>query len=246
MVIPAKSVGIAYISTFTVVDSYIIDDPFYSLYPYDNTQVYDDPLRSSSQASNRARQKSTNEEGMSWTHPPAFPPRGNSVSGQGAYESEEPQHQLFPISTAGYVIPTNAIASYAGTHATDGYTTDGYAPVDETQYHSVYQAEQSSQQLPMGSGESTSEVPFDIYGDLAIDPSLDASSPVNDVPQSTSIEGMQSDVHSDESAVKEPGVDVPVTASDESEEEEGLVEEAFEIPTIEVSYMSPTLCNLGG
>lgn len=178
---------------------------------------------------------------MSWTHPPAFPPRGNSVSGEGAYQSEEPQHQLFPVSTAGYGIPTNAIASYAGTH-----TADGYAPVDETQYHSVYQAEQLVQQLPIGSGELTSGVPFDIYGDLAIDPSLDASSAVNDVLQSTSIEGMKSDAHSDEPAVKELRVDVPVNASEESEKEEGVVEETFDIPTIEVSYMSLTLHNLGG
>ncbi len=184
---------------------------------------------------------------MSWTHPPAFPPPSNSVSGQGDYQSEEPQHhQLFPVSTAGYGIPTNAIASYAGTHTADGYIADGFAPVDETQYHSVYQAEQSVQQLPMGSGGLASGVPFDIYGDLAIDPSLDASRAGNDVLQSKPIEGMQSNVHSAEPAVKEPRVDVPATTSEESEEGERVVEVAFEIPIIEVGYMSLTLCNLGG
>ena len=186
---------------------------------------------------------------MSWTYPPAFPPRDSSILGHGAYQSEEPQHQLFPVSTAGYGIPTSAIASYANTYTTDGYTADGYAPADETQYHSVYQAEQSVQQLPTGPRELASEVPFDpvdIYGDLAIDPSLDASTAVNDVLQRTSIEGIQSDVRKDEPAVKEPRVDVPATAIEELEGVEEVVEEAFEIPTIEVGYMFLTLCNLGG
>ena len=182
---------------------------------------------------------------MSWTYPPAFPPRDNSILDPEAYQSEEPQHQLFPVSTAGYGIPTSAIASYANRYTADGYTADGYAPVDETQYHSVYQAEQSVQKLPMSPGESTSGAPFDIYGDLAIDPNLDASGAVDDVPQRTSIEGIQSDVRRDEPAVMEPRVDVPAIAIQESEEVEGVVEEAFDIPTIEVGYMSLTHCNLG-
>lgn len=186
---------------------------------------------------------------MSWTYPPAFPPRDNSVLGHGTYQGEEPQHQLFPVSTAGYGIPTSAMASYANTYTADGYSADGYAPVDETQYHSVYQGEQSVQKLPMGPGELTSGVPFDavdIYGDLDIDPSLDASRAVDDVPQSTSIEGMQSDAYRDDPVVEEPRVDIPATAIQESGEVEEVVEQAFEIPTIEVGYMSLTLCNLGG
>lgn len=222
---------------------YIIVDPYYSLYSYDNTtQDYGDPLHPSSQIANRARQKSTNEEGMSWTYPPAFPQRDNSISGHEAYQSEEPHHQVFPVSTDGYGIPTSVMASYAGT-----CTADGYAPLDETQYHSVYQAEQSVQRLPIGSVELTSGVPFDtvdIYADLAIDPSLDAVKAVNDVPQSTSIEGIQPSIHMEGPAVQQSTVDVLATASEEPEEGEGVVEESFEIPTIEVCFISPALCNL--
>jgi hypothetical protein len=225
----------------------MIADSYYSLYSYDNaSQGYVDSLHSSSHTSNRARQKSISEEGMSWTYPPAFPPRGNSVSGHGAYQSEEPHHQVFPVSTAGYGVPT---ASYADTYTADGYTEDGYAPVDETQYHSVFQAEPSVQQSPMGPAEITSRVPFDavdIYADLAIDPSLDAANAMCDVPQSTFIEGIQSDLHTDEPAVKEPSDDVPTIGSEESEKVEDVVEELVQIPTIEVGFISPALCNLGG
>jgi len=171
---------------------------------------------------------------MSWTYPPAFPPRSNSVSGHRVYQnqSEEPHHQVFPVSTDGYGIPTSVISSYANI-----YTADGYAPLDETQYHSAYQAEQSVQRLPMDAAELTSRVPFDnvdIYADLAIDPSLDTARAVSDVPQSTSIEGIQSDVH----------MDVPAPASDESGVVEGVVEESSEIPTIEVRSISLTPSNL--
>lgn len=179
---------------------------------------------------------------MSWTYPPAFPQRGDSISGHGAYQSEEPHHQVFPVSPDGYGIPTSVMASYAGT-----CTADGYAPLDETQYHSIYQEEQPVQRLPIGSAELASGVPFDtvdIYADLAIDPSLDALEAVNDVPQSTSIEGIQSSFHTEGPAVKECRVDVSATASEEPEEGEGVAEESFEIPTIEVGFISLTLCNL--
>jgi len=181
---------------------------------------------------------------MSWTYPPAFPPRSNSVSGHRVYQnqSEEPHHQVFPVSIDGYGIPTSVISSYANT-----YTADGYAPLDETQYHSVYQAEQSVQRLPMDAAELTPTVPFDtvdIYADLAIDPSLDTTRAVNDVPQSTSIEGIQSGVHMEAPAHKEPRVDVLAPASDESEVVEGVVEESSEIPTIEVRFISLTPSNL--
>jgi hypothetical protein len=178
---------------------------------------------------------------MSWTYPPAFPPRGNSVSGHGDYPIEEPNHPVFPVSTDGYGVPTSVVSSYA-----DRYTADGYASLDETQYHSVYQAEQSVQRLPMGSAELTSGVPFDtvdIDADLAIDPSLDAAKVVDDVPQGTSIEGIRSDMHMEEPAVKGPRVNVPVTASEEPEEVEGEIEESFEIPTIEVGFTSLALYN---
>ena len=242
VVIRVKLVGISNASSFAVIESlYVaIADPYYSLYSFDNTsQGYADALHSSSQTSNRARQKSTYEEGMSWTYPPAFPPRSNSVSGHETCQSEEPHHQVFPVSTAGYGIPTSMMASYA-----DAYTADGYAPVDETQYHSVYQAERSAQQLPMGSTELASGVPFDtidIYADLAIDPSLDAAEAITGVSQSTSIEGTRSGVPTDE-----PTVDVPVTATEESEEVEGVVEESAEIPVIEVGFVFPAVWNLDG
>ena len=237
-VIPAKSVGIDHISPFAIIDSlYVaIADPYYSLYSYDNTsQGYVDPLRSSCQNSNRAHQRSTNEEGISWTYPPAFPPRSNSVSGHESCQIEEP-HRAFPVSTAGYGIPTGVIANYA-----DIYSTDGYAPVDETQYHTVYQAEQSVQQPPMRPAELASGVPFDsvdIYADLAIDPNLDDAKAVNDVSQSPSIEEVQSGAPMEDPAVERPGVDVPVTASEEPEEGEWVVEESVEIPAIEVSPIS--------
>lgn len=235
VVIPVKLVGISFSFSFAVIDSLCvaIADPYYSLYSFDNaSQGYVDPLRSSDQTSNRARQRSTHEEGMSWTYPPAFPPRSNSVSGDGTCQSEEPHHRMFSVSTAGYGIPTSMIASYA-----DAYTTDGYAPVDETQYHSVYQAEQPVELPPMGPTGLVSGVPFDtvdIYGDLASDPNLDAPKTVNDVSRSTSIERIQSGVPTDEPAVDEPTVDVPVTATEESEE---VVEESVEIPAIEVGLV---------
>jgi len=181
---------------------------------------------------------------MSWTYPPAFPPQSNSVSAHGAYQSEEPHHQVFPVSTAGCGILTSARSSYADPYTADQYTADGYAPVDETQYQSIYQAEQSVQKPPIGRAELTSGVPFDaidIYADLAIDPSLDTAKAVSDVPESTSIEGTQSGVHTDEPAFQEPRVDLPATASGESEEVEEVVEESIEIPTIEVGFIPSPL-----
>jgi hypothetical protein len=239
VIIPAKSVGITYISSFTVIDSLHVPTagPYYSLYPLDHSsQIYVEQLRSSGQTSNRVRQRATDEEGMSWTSPPAFPPRGNSVSGHGTRQSEELHHRVFPVSTDGYRVPTSVIASDA-----DTYSTDGYSPVDKTQYHSLYQAEQSAQQPPVGPTILVSEVHFssvDIYADLAIDPGLDAA---NDVP----IKGMQSGVATDEPAVEEHRVDLPGTASEEPEEV-GVVEELVEIPVIEVSFVFRAVCNPGG
>lgn len=245
--IPAKLVRLAYIPFFAAIDSLLvaIAETYYSLYSYDNTSPgYVDPLRSSSQASNRARQRATNEEGMSWTHPPAFPPRDNSVTGHGACQSEEPHHRVFPISSAGYAIPASVITSF-----TNAFTTDGYTPVDETQYHSVYRTENSVQRLPMGPAELTSGAPFDtvdIYADLAIDPSLDADKAVNVIFQSTSIEGIQSDMPTDEPVVEEPRDDVRGIANEALEVVEVVAEESVEIPAIEVGFIFPAVCNLGG
>lgn len=228
MAIPVKSVGIFYPLFFAVIDSsdVAIADPYYSLYDFDDiSQGYVDPI--SSQTSNRARQRSSNEEGMSWTYPPAFPPRSDSVSGHETCQGEEPHHRVFSVSGTGYEIPTSMMAGYA----------DVYAPVDETQYHSVFQADQSVQHLPIGPTELVSGIPFDTvdtYVDLAIDPSLDTPNSVNGVSQSTSVEGIKSGVPTDEPGAEEPAVDVPVTATGASEEVEGSVEEPVEIPVIEV------------
>jgi hypothetical protein len=233
-VIPMTSVGTIYTSPFTVIDCPLVTiaDSYYSLYTYgDTSQGYVDPLRSSSQTPNRARQRYTDEEGMSWTYPPAFPSRDGSASGHGVHQNEEPHHQVFPASTVGYRIPTLVTAIYA-----DTYTTDGF-----TEYHSVYQAEQAVQQLPVVLTELASGGSFeavDIYADLAIDPSLDAAEAVSDAPP------IQSNVPTDEkSGVEYPEVDMSVIADEEPEE---VVEELIEMPAIEVGFIFPAVCDLGG
>ena len=228
MAIPVKLVGIFYALFFAVIDSFdvAIADPYYSLYDFDDiSQGYVDPI--SSQTSNRARQRSSNEEGMSWTYPPAFPPRSDSVSGHETCQGEEPHHRVFSVSGAGYGIPTSMMAGYPG----------AYAPVDETQYHSIFQADQSVQHLPMGPTELVSGIPFDTvdtYVDLAIDPSLDG-------PNSVNGEGIKSGVPTDEPGVEEPAVDLPVIATEASEDVEESVEESVEepveIPVIEVGFV---------